>query len=171
VQGSDKLRARSAGNSKPVLAGDIRWAPRGPGLTFRDVPDAPSPAKTAQNRLFQMKELIRRFSGAAHPTGRPTALRPMAHPIDRYSDPEAGQIDGAIFLLAIGTNPEAMVLLEAQGPTSDKASWRYAVAPLTVAPFEVAIDRREVWAEPYHSDRVNTPDRSYYAVRMARLKP
>jgi hypothetical protein len=118
-----------------------------------------------------MKDLIRRFSGVAHPTPQPTALRQMPHPIDRYSDAEAGQIDGAIFLFSIGTNPEVMVLLEAQGPSLDKAIWRYPVAPVNVAPFEVAIDHKEVWKQPYHSERANTPNGSYFAVRMPRLKP
>ena len=174
VAGSNELRAKvttSAGNSKPVLSGGIHWAPQRAGLTFRDVPDAPPPAETAQVRLFQMKDLIRRFSAAAHPTGAPTALRLMPHPIDRYSDAAAEQLDGAIFLFTIGTNPEVIVLLEAQGPSLDKASWRYAVAPMTVAPFEVAIDHKEVWAEPYHSERKNTPSGSYFTVRLPRLKP
>jgi hypothetical protein len=174
VEASNEHRAKnasSADHSKPVLSGSIHWTPKRPGLTFRDVPDAPPVARTEQARLFQMKDLIRRFSGVAHPTRQPTALRLMPHPLDRYSDAETGQIDGTIFFFSIGTNPEVMVLLEAQGPTLDKATWRYAVAPVTVAPFEVAIDRKEVWAQPYHSDRLNKPDGSYFTVRLPRLKP
>jgi hypothetical protein len=174
VEGRNELRSRNApksGNSKPVLGGDIHWTPTPPGLAFRDVPDAPSPAPTAQSRLLQMKELVRRFSAVAHPTQQPSLLRLMPHPIDRYSDPEVGQIDGTIFFFSIGTNPEVMVLLEAQGPTVAKAAWRYAVAPLTVAPLEVAIDKRQVWSMGYHSEQVNTPSGSYYTVRYPRLKP
>jgi hypothetical protein len=174
VEGRNELRSRNApnsGNSKPVLGGDIHWTPRRPGLTFRDMPDAPPPAQTAQSRLLQMKELVRRFSAVAHPTRQPSLLRLIPHPIDRYSDPEAGQIDGTIFFFSIGTNPEVMVLLEAQGPNVARAAWRYAVAPLTVAPLEVAIDKRQVWSRGYHSETANMPSGSYYTVRYPRLKP
>ncbi len=164
-------RAANAGHSKPVLAGPIHWAPERPGITFRDVPESPRPGQTAQARLFQMKELIRRFSAVAHPTPQPTAIRLLPHPIDRYSDAAAEQIDGAIFFFSIGTNPEVMVLLEAQGPTLDRSSWRYAVAPVTVAPFEVAIDHKQVWAQPYHSEADNKPSGLYFTVRMPRLQP
>jgi hypothetical protein len=64
-----------------------------------------------------------------------------------------------------------MVVLEAEGPTPDKASWRYAVAPATAAPFEVAIDGKEVEARPYHNDKHNRPSASYFVVQMQRLKP
>ena len=174
VDGSNEIRASratNAGHSKPVLSGPIHWAPERPGLTFRDVPGAPLPARTAQTRLLQMKELIRRFSAVAHPSRQPDRLRLVSHPIDRYADAEAEQIDGAIFFFSIGTNPEVMVLLEAQGPTLDRSSWRYAVAPVTVAPFEVDIDRKQVWAQPYHSEPDNKPTGSYFTVRMPRLRP
>jgi hypothetical protein len=174
VDGNNERRSRNAtraGHSKPVLFGDIHWTPRSPGITFRDLRDAPPPAQTAQARLLQMRDLIRRFSAVAHPTRQPSALRLMPHPIDRYSNPEVEQIDGAIFFFSIGTNPEVMVLLEAQGPTVARATWRYAVAPLTVAPLEVAFDKTEVWSRGYHSERDNTPSGAYFTVRLPRLKP
>jgi hypothetical protein len=174
VEGSNGVRARNAidaDGSKPVLSGEIHWTPKPPGLIFRDVPDAPPAGQTEQTRLLQMQDIIGRFSAVAHPTGEPSELRLMPQPVDRYSDAEAGQIDGAIFFFAIGTNPEVMVVLEAQGPTADKASWRYAVAPATVAPFEVAIDGKEVEARPYHSNQHNTPSGSYFVVQMPRLNP
>jgi hypothetical protein len=171
VEGSNEHRAKNAADPakiNPVLGTAIRWTPTQSGLAFRDVPDAPAPAQTPQNRLFQMRDLIRRFSGVAHPRG-PNTLRLLTHPIDRYSDPEAGQLDGAIFFFCIGTNPEAMVLLEAQGPSLDKAAWRYAVARVTVAPVEIALDRKGVWAQRYHNDAANTPGSPYFTVRMPRI--
>ena len=101
-----------------MFQGNIRWAPRKPLLKFTDVPDAPLPGQTSMHRIVQMKNII----GAILPPSpiretRPT-LRPMPRPIDRYSDAAAGQADGAIFIFASGTNPEVMVLIEAQGPLS-----------------------------------------------------
>ena len=109
-----------------------------------------------------MRELIKRFAATEHAYGPATILRLMPHPIVRYADPASGQVDGTIFVLANGTNPEVMVLIEAQGRSIEKATWRFAVAPVTVAPFEVTLDRREVWAQAYHSDQVNVPTSSYY---------
>ncbi len=169
VEGSDEVRAMNATSApalKPVLGGTIHWTPKPPGLTFCDVPDAPAPAQTAEARLLQMKDVVKRFSAVVHGS----ELRLVPDPDYRYSDLEAGQLDGAIYFFSIGTNPEVMVLLEAQGPTPDKASWRYAVAPATVAAFEVAIDGKKVWAKRYHSEKDNTPSGSYFVMGMPRLK-
>ncbi len=172
VAGTNDVRARNARtavDSKPVLTSEIHWNPERPGLVFRDIPEAPRPAQTAPARLVQMNELIKRFSAVAHP-GRTSKLALVPDPVDRYTDAEAGQLDGAIFLFAIGTNPEVMVLLEAQGPSPDKASWRYAIARATAAPFEVAIDGKQVFAARYHSETVNTASGSYFVVGMPRVK-
>jgi len=162
--------ATSAVSSKPLMSGEIHWAPNGPGLAFRDVPKAPRPADTAEARLAQMKDLIKRFSAVAFPGGR-TELELLPDPIDHYSDAEARQVDGAIFVFAIGNNPEVIVLLEAQGKTPDQATWRSAVAPATAAPFRVAIDGKDVWSAPYHSEERNTPSGLYFVVGMPRVKP
>lgn len=140
------------------------WAPEKPGVTFRDIPDAPTPAQTPRLRLAQMRDLIKRFAATEHVTRQPDLLRLMPHPIDRYADPAKEQVDGAIFLFAHGTNPEAMVLIEAQGSAPEKATWRFAVARVTVAPFEVTFDRKEVWTVPYHPEGNNRPSSSYFTV-------
>ena len=114
-----------------------------------------------------MNDLIKRFSAIVHP-GRPSELALLPEPIDRYSDAEAGQVDGAIFVLAAGTNPEVMVVLEAGGLIPEKASWRYAVVRATAAPFEVAIDGKQVFTDRYHSEDVNVPGGPYFVVGMPR---
>ena len=114
-----------------------------------------------------MRNLIKRFAGSEHVTRQPDLLRLMPHPIDRYSDAAKEQVDGAIFLFAHGTNPEAMVLIEAQGPSPEKGAWRFAVARLTVALFGFTIDGKEVWTESYHSTQMNRPTLPYFAVRYA----
>jgi len=159
------LSAIDTPKTKQFLGGGIHWAPVKPGVTFREIPGAPAPAQTPRIRLAQMKDLSTRFAATEHP-GRTTILRLMPHPIDRYADPAKGQVDGTIFVFANGTNPEVMVLIEAQGPSADKASWRFAVARLTVAPFEVTFDRREVWTESYHSEQINTHRGCYYSMRL-----
>jgi hypothetical protein len=149
------------------MNGEIHWSPTGPGFGFRDLPEAPPPAPTAETRLLQMNEMIKRFSAVAHPEAAQD-LRLLPDPVDRYSDAQAGQVDGAIFLLSIGDNPEVIILVEAQGQAADKATWRYAIAPATAAPFEVSIDGKKVWSAPYHSEERNTPTGSYFIVGIPR---
>jgi hypothetical protein len=173
VDGSDGIRLRNAtraDSSKPLITGEIHWAPKGPGLAFRDLPGAPNPAQSSGDRLRQMNELIKRVSAVAYP-GMRTELALLPEPIERYSDAEAGQVDGAVFFFAIGANPEVIAVIEAQGPSADKASWRCAVAPATAAQFEVAIDGKEVYSAPYHSEERNVPNGSYFIVGMPRSKP
>lgn len=153
------LRVRGEG-------GLTRWAPGRPGVTFRDVPGAPGPADSAAGRQAQMGELVKRFTSAEHPGGDVT-LRLMPRPICRYSDPAAGQLDGAVYVFATGTNPEVLILLEAQGRGSEGPTWRYAVARVTAAPYEVFFDRREVWREGY-AGRQKDPGEPYFTERLPR---
>lgn len=174
VEASNEIRARKATspeNARPVLSGAIHWAPTRPGLTFRDVPDAPPPAQTAQARLAQMQDLMKRFSAAVHSGLPASSLRLIPDPIDRYADAMAGQVDGAIFVFSVGKNAEVIVVLEAQGPAADKAAWCFAVAPATVAAFEVSIDGKQVWSSPYHDGAANTAEGPYFTMGMARVKP
>jgi hypothetical protein len=157
------------GSSKPVPSPTDRvlWKPTKPGVAFREFPAAPTPARSPTGRLAQMKDLLKRLSCTAHP-GEKVVLRLMPHPVVRYAETEAGLVDGAIFAFASGTNPEVLALLEAQGPSPEKASWHYAFARITVAPYEVRIDRREVWSEPYHSDSRNSPSAPYFTTHLPR---
>jgi hypothetical protein len=156
----------SIATTNPLVNGSFVWAPEKPGVRFRDIPDAPLPAQTPRLRLGQIRELIKRFAATEHVTRQPDLLRLMPHPIDRYADPAKEQVDGAIFLFAHGTNPEVIVLIEAQGSAPEKATWRFAVARLTVAPFEVTIDRKVVETVPYHSGRMNRPSLPYFVLRL-----
>ncbi len=170
VRGGNGPADRDTQKPIPALTDGIRWTPMKTGVAFREFPDAPRPVASPTGRLAQMKELLQRFTCSAHP-GRSVILRVMSHPVARYADTRAGLVDGAIFAFADGTNPEVLILLEARGPSSEKASWQYTVAPITVAPFEVKIDRREVWSEPYHSTSRNKPSEPYFTIHLPSNSP
>lgn len=152
----------------PRRDGQLRWMPRTPGIEFRDVPGAAAPSWTGAGRLRQMKDLLKRFT--AHefygPADQRHELRPLPRPIDRYADEGSGLVDGAIFLFANGTNPEVMVLIEAQGPAPSKAAWRFAAARLSRARSGVCIDGDEVRTEPFA--RMQRPDDCYFLARKLR---
>jgi len=124
-----------------------RWAPRKPGLEWQAFPDAPAPAEGEAQRLRQVKALAERFSGFETIGTGNFELRRMPTPIHRYSSRDGGTLDGALFLLVYGTNPEVLIVLECQG--NEKPAWKYSLSRLTTAPVSVGLDGREVWTRPH----------------------
>jgi hypothetical protein len=138
--------------SGPVEADDgvFRWSPRRAGVEFRTLPGAPAPAASANERLRQIREIVRRFSGSEYwdVTSQHYPLRLLSHPIDRYSDLASGLLDGAIFVFANGTNPEAFLLIEARRDDKGAMTWSYAAATLTTAAPTLKLDGKDVWTSP-----------------------
>lgn len=139
----------SLSNSKIGLArgGDWKWQAKQPGAIRRPVPGDLKPAEKPAQRLAQARQIRQRF--AAHEkegtVGR-IELRPLSTPLYRYADEETGVIDGAVFAFANGTNPEVLLLLEAQRDATTKdAIWTYGLAQMTGAEVYASLDEREVW--------------------------
>jgi len=125
------------------------WQPAKPQISPAALPDADAPNERDSVRLRQLKEQARRFT--AHefwdPDNSRFELRLLVQPVHRYRDEKAMIWDGAIFVLAHGTNPEVLVLIEALGESLDKARWHYSFARLGSAELHVEIDSREVWKQ------------------------
>jgi hypothetical protein len=136
---------------------------------------APVPADSEPGRLEQMKDLANRM--AAYEDGGRVELRVSPGPIHRYSDEEAGLSDGAIFVFALGDNPEIALLIEARHQGEAEAGWHYGLARLGGASLSVTFDGREVWKReptvglkpqdgywiaggPYPPDKEQLPERS-----------
>jgi hypothetical protein len=128
----------------------LQWTPRQAGLRFREIPNAPPPAGGEAQRLWQMKDLLKRFSADEfwNVSRQEYALRLLPRPIDRYSDEESGLIDGAIYVFAKGTNPEALIVIEARRDKGGAMSWSYAPQTLTTAAPTLRLDRKAVWTTP-----------------------
>ena len=89
---------------------------RGAASSSSRSPDAPKPAETAEARLRQMRELAQAFSVSDDFREQGwQALRPMPKPFARYGKAGSALIDGAVFCFALGTDPEAYLILEARG--------------------------------------------------------
>src|SRR5262245_35905866 len=96
--------------------GEIVWRPQERWVTFTEFTDEAAPAAREAGRLVQMRRLAGRFKvvdqfGWREDEITPYELRLMARPAYRYSAP--GVTDGALFVFAQGTNPEAVLLIEA----------------------------------------------------------
>lgn len=130
----------------PVAA---KWTPETTQVSFKKITDAAAPAERESARLRQLKDLARRFD--AHefwdPDNSRFELRLLVQPVHRYHDAKAGIHDGAAFVLAHGTNPEIVLLIEAQGETLEKAAWHYGFARVGSAEMHVALDGKEVWKQ------------------------
>jgi hypothetical protein len=125
------------------------WAAREPGLRLQSLADAPQPASKPAARLAQMKQLLRRFTAheRAVVEGR-IELRGMAKPLYRYESDAAGTKDGAVFSFANGTNPEVLLILEAQPDGEDASGWRFAFAQITGAEVFADLDGQQIWQCP-----------------------
>jgi hypothetical protein len=104
------------------------WSSRKPGLELSPLPDAPAPADSAARRLIQAKDIARRHSTSTESpnSGGRRQLRLLARPIDRYSDPAAGLLDGVLFSFVYTNNPSVLLVLEAWSEDKGERGWRYA---------------------------------------------
>ena len=142
---SAKLVARDAGT--------VIWSPSQPGGPYVDVPEGPEPAETEAARLRQMKAISQQFTATM--TGwKPDdsdreELRLLPRPLYRYAMKEAKAahpdlLDGAVFAYVQGTDPEAVLVLEAVR-ASDSFRWQYAFARATSGGLEARLGTKIVW--------------------------
>jgi hypothetical protein len=103
------------------------WEPNRAGLTFARADRIGPPADSASARLRQMKTIAERFTGTVDTNddfANPEQLRLLTTPIYRYSATAQGILDGAVFAFVQGTNPEVLMLVEADA-RAPAAVWRY----------------------------------------------
>jgi hypothetical protein len=130
----------------------IVWQPEAAGVAFADVPEAPPPAATRAMRLRQMKSLAEKFQATllgwkTDNTDR-EELRLLSRPLYRYDPKEGPVTDGAVFAFAMGTDPEALLLLEvvkAGADAKEGIKWQYAFARRTSGELEARLDGKTVW--------------------------
>jgi hypothetical protein len=148
------------------------WRPEKTQIVPTPLPGADAPDEREAVRLRQLKALARRFT--AHefwdPDNSRFELRLLVQPVHRYRDEQAKLWDGAIFVLAHGTNPEVLVLIEALGNSLEKARWHYSFARLGSAELHVELDGREVWKQERTPGVVGRPSDPYWLF-LTRLEP
>ncbi len=132
--------------------GQQAWKSKGPGITFQEIPAAPRAVESPSGRLRSMKSLARRFGGRFQlgANGESEQMRPLPRPIHRFSAPNMGLIDGAIFVFAVsGTNPTALVVitLRDDGGNPKTRHWDYGVVGMTADSASIYLDDRIVWSK------------------------
>lgn len=133
------------------------WQPKSAGIKFESISNAVEPAKTAESRMVQMRQISRRFTvkddfGRAGSVSA-DVLRLLSTPLIRYSTDTV--LDGAIFTFAHGTDPELLIIIEAQKVVSANATeqtsseWRVALAPMTSYAISAELDGKPFWSAPW----------------------
>jgi hypothetical protein len=136
------------------LNGEVKWAPREAAPAPQPLDGAPAPAGSPVPRLRQMRRLAERFTGTDDFKISPTdaeaernELRMLPTPVYRYESVEDGVVDGAVFAFVHGTDPEMLLVLEAQDDGSG-AQWQYSLAAMTCWAVQAQLDGEEVWTSP-----------------------
>jgi hypothetical protein len=167
LTGNDLVVAKTPTDSSTL------WQPQQTQVKPAVFPDAPPPDAKEVVRTRQLKQLARRIT--AHefwdPDNSRFELRLLVQPVHRYADEDARIQDGALFVLAHGTNPEVLVLIEALGESIDKAQWHYALARCGSAEMHVAIDGKEVWTVGRTPGVVGKPTDPYWLFTSAPDQP
>jgi hypothetical protein len=147
-------------------SGSNRWIPEAPGIELTPIPDAPAPASSAPRRLVQMRALAHDFSASTKDLKeRRWELRLLPQPLSRYQSTDPDVLDGAVFafVTSAGTDPEAMLVVEARKPAAGGIPiWQYAVGRFTDLNLWVRHKGKEVFfvpLVPYDSPRQDLKQR------------
>ena len=129
-----------------VWRGRNVWSPA-TGVERTAVPDAPTPASGASQRLRQIKAIAADFSGnSIDPDGGRWELRLLSNPLYRSSLEKTDDVlDGALFTLAQGTDPEVLLLIEA-ARVEGGYEWRYCCGRFSDYRLQMRYRGKEVWS-------------------------
>ncbi len=144
--------------SRAGLLGQINgaaiWRPATAGVEYRPVPDEEAPGSSPAIRLRQMKALAGKFSstmlGWKSDKSDREPLRLLPQPLYRYETTATGScFDGAVFAFVQGTDPEALLLMEAVRKGNIER-WEYAFVRQTSGELEGRFQDAIVWhQDPY----------------------
>ncbi len=113
-----------------------------------------------------MKELVRKIN--AHENSRPREgrtvkryeLRVLPQLVHRYEDANAGVIDGGMFIIAYGLNPEVVMLVEARREGSSDPAWHSGFARISVMDLHADFESKEIWS--HRGGPTKGPDDTYW---------
>jgi hypothetical protein len=128
-----------------VMHDGWRWSPKS-ALKMTPFKDAPRAADSDAKRLAQMKSLARQFTLSERYFDEDFELRLLPRPVYRYQDEVVGLIDGALFIFAHGSYPEALAVIECRQETSGP-TWSYGFLPLAGAGVTAKLDGKTVWTK------------------------
>jgi len=155
----------SGGKLRASRAGAPWWGENSSAAELQDIPGAPVPSADAPQRQRQMKLLAQKFTGHQFwdPMNTRYDLRRLERPLCSYRDEAGGVLEGGLFTLANGTNPEIMLFLEARVDPGNpsKSVWQFTVGRLAHAELHLEYERKEVFNAP-RGNLVSARDGPYW---------
>lgn len=143
-----ELHSLAEGPLAAEFRGKLAWSPAKPGVVFQPVKGAPPPADNPRQRLSQMKALARDFAASmTDDNGETYQLRLLAQPLIRYEPKDKAVQDGTLFAFSLGTDPEALLLLESRAQ-ADGWQWQFAFARFHYIELKATHDGQAVWTAP-----------------------
>jgi hypothetical protein len=125
--------------------------------------DEPVPGG-ARARQSALRAIARRFAASEVRRGDTFPLRLIDRPVYTYSDTEHNIVEGGLFAMSYGTNPEALVQVEARD-MDGKTQWHVAFARLSAAEVTVRLGEEEIWkTDELLSEADYKPTDAYYAI-------
>jgi hypothetical protein len=128
------------------------WATTVPGTAFEKFTGAMAPASSANQRKSQMNKLASRFEFELTDTrgeksGVKRQLRMLPKPVYQYQSQDPNVLDGAIFAFVEGTDPEALVTIQAE-KEQEAFVYRYALIRRNSDDMSAKLDGVSVWHVP-----------------------
>jgi hypothetical protein len=142
--------------------GASSWTPTKGGIELKFAPDSPAPAKTASQRLAQMRSIARELTVLQAVDAAETKeveLRLLPQPIYRYEAGDDASRDGAIFAYLRDWDPEILLLVEAQD-TPHGPRWHYEPLRFCYLSARARYKDQEVWS--YQKGGPMTERQHYY---------
>jgi hypothetical protein len=146
------LTNTSGGKLRARLRGTPWWLENDSDVELKEIPGAPVPAADSLQRQRQLKLLAQKFT--AHefwdPNNSRYELRRLERPVHTYRDETAGLLEGGMYIITNGTNPEIMVAVEARVQPGGKGApvWQFTVGRLSHGEIHVEYDGKEVFSGP-----------------------
>jgi hypothetical protein len=138
------------------------WQPKAAPRQWTTI-DEPVPGG-ARARQLALRAIARKFVASELRRGETFPLRLIDRPVYTYSDTEHNIIEGALFALSYGTNPELLVQIEARA-ADGKSQWHVAFARLSAAEMTVRLGDEELWkCEELLGEAAYDPREPYFAV-------
>jgi hypothetical protein len=151
----------SGGRVRATRNGAPWWRDNDSVSELKDIPGAPAVATDAAGRPRQVKQLGQKFTGHEFwdPNNTRYDLRRLDRPLHTYKDEAAGLLEGGLFTLANGTNPEIVVFVEAR-VRDGKPTWQFTIGRLSHSELHVEYDGKEVFNSP-RGDKLAGWDKAY----------
>jgi hypothetical protein len=127
----DEFHTLSSSRLFPVTPDSSRykWEPES-GIELVELKKAPAVADSPTKRLLQLKEVAKTFTAQTSNRDGKWELRLLTTPLFRYQSTSGDVLDGALFAMvgSEGTDPEAILLIEARHPEGDLKNWSWFAA-------------------------------------------